>query len=542
MFPSRIHEQFPAPGYRGAQEQALDDIQAAFEKGADIVLVQAPTGSGKSLLARAIAGCARANREADGEEVYDAYYTTPQVSQLDDVEDDDLLEDLCIVRGKNNYNCILPGQTDTPVSRAKCVRETGFDCDVKHRCPYFTDRATAADSRIAAMTLAYFMQTASSDLFGKRDVVVIDEAHGLGKWAEMYGTISLSPSTIPFWDQLDVPNISSLQEAVRFCERLYTISGRRLDELSTKEVLNGRETAEREQIYRIRGDISWLTADFESQDAGTEWVVNQPDDHGTISIKPLNPERYLKHTIWDRGNKFALLSATILNKDAFCHKMGLSPSDVAMVKVPHTFPVENRPLYDVTQGKMTMQHRDETLPKIARVVAQVMKKHSDTKGLIHCHSYAIQEQLADMLTKIGVGERIRQHGKENRDAELVNWKALDGNDVFLSVKMEEALDLSGDLARWQVICKAPYLNTGDSAVSARLEDGRWNWYYRNALETVIQACGRIIRTPDDYGATYLADSSLLDVFENAEHDMPPWFEAQVERISKPNLPRIAPEQ
>ncbi|MDT3437772.1 ATP-dependent DNA helicase [Haloarcula sp. 1CSR25-25] len=542
MFPSRIHEEFPAPGYRGAQEQALNDIQAAFAEGADIVLVQAPTGSGKSLLARAIAGCARTSVESEEEQSYDAFYTTPQVSQLDDVADDDLLEDLCIVRGKNNYNCILPGQTDTPVSRAKCVRESGFECDIKNRCPYFTDRATAADSRIAAMTLAYFMQTANSELFGKRDVVVIDEAHGLGKWAEMYGTISLSPTTVPFWEQVDVPDIKGLEHAVQFCEHLYSISERRLDELSTKEVLNSKETAEREQIYRLRGDISWLTADFRSEDGDTEWVVNQPDDHGQISIKPLNPERYLKHTIWDRGNKFALLSATILNKDAFCRKMGLSPSDVAMVKVPHTFPVENRMLYDITQGKMTLDDRDETLPKIAQVIAQVMQKHRDTKGLIHCHSYDIQAQLADRLAELGVEERVRQHRKENRDAKLADWKASDGNDVFLSVKMEEALDLSGDLARWQVICKAPYLNTGDSAVATRLEDGRWNWYYRNALETVIQACGRIIRTPDDYGATYLADSSLLDVFENAEHDMPPWFEAQVERISKPNLPRVAPEQ
>jgi len=45
------------------------------------VLVRAPTGSGKSLLARAIAGCARTAGEADPEAVIDAYYTTPQVSQ-----------------------------------------------------------------------------------------------------------------------------------------------------------------------------------------------------------------------------------------------------------------------------------------------------------------------------------------------------------------------------------------------------------------------------------------------------------------------------
>jgi len=84
----------------------------------------------------------------------------------------------------------------------------------------------------------------------------------------------------------------------------------------------------------------------------TTWVVDQPDGEGTsVTIKPLDPEKYLKHTVWDRGERFALLSATILNKDAFCANVGLSTDDVALVEVDHTFPVENRPLYDVTQGR-----------------------------------------------------------------------------------------------------------------------------------------------------------------------------------------------
>ena len=134
MYPSRIQSEFPAPSYRGNQKSALEDIRAAFEGGTDVVLVRAPTGSGKSLLARAIAGCARTAGEAAPEQVCDAYYTTPQVSQLDDVAGDSLLEDLCVIRGKNNYDCILPGETDTPVDQAPCVREREFDCKSSRPC------------------------------------------------------------------------------------------------------------------------------------------------------------------------------------------------------------------------------------------------------------------------------------------------------------------------------------------------------------------------------------------------------------------------
>ncbi|WP_247003922.1 helicase C-terminal domain-containing protein [Halosolutus gelatinilyticus] len=559
MNPDRIFEEFPAPSFRGAQEQALRDVRDAFAAGNDVVLVRAPTGSGKSLLARAIAGCAREIGEVEPSEASGAYYTTPQVSQLDDVATDDLLSDLNVIRGKSNYTCILPNERDTPVNQAPCVRERGYDCSVQHRCPYFSDRAIASNREIAAMTLAYFMQTAGSEVFRKRDVVVIDEAHGLAEWAEMYATIQLGPRTVPFWDELRVPTVDGLDRAARYAENLAQTCERRKDDLLAQDSLSPAEVRERDRLQELIGELDWFVSDYRDPQSPTTWLVDQSEPRasrsgdrgeddadadeepgGPLTIKPMDPERYLQHTVWDRGNTFALLSATILNKDAFCRQVGLNPATVALVDVPHTFPVEHRPLYDVTQGKMTYEHRDETVPKIARTIVRIMQTHPDEKGLVHAHSYDIQERLADLLADFGVGDRVRTHTREERDADLEAWKASDDPDVFLSVKMEEALDLKGDLCRWQVLCKAPFLNTGDSRVAHRLEEGQWAWYYRTALRTVIQACGRVVRAPDDHGATYLADSSLLDLFDRAGSDVPDWFAAQVDRMDEPELPPFEP--
>jgi len=544
--PSRILDEFPAPSFRPTQKEALTEIREAFESDNDVVLVRAPTGSGKSLLARSIMGCARRLQDAEPAEVTGAYYTTPQVSQLDDVAADDLLDDFEVIRGKSNYNCILPGEHDTPVNQAPCAREKGFDCTVKHRCPYYSDRAVASGQPMAAMTLAYFMQTAGSDVFGMRDVVVIDEAHGLAEWAEMYATITLSPQRVPVWDDVDVPDINAahnpVERASAFAERLADTCSAAKDELTGKPELTPQEVARRDRLGELVSELQWFIEDYRSPESPTTWVLDQPGGAGTaITIKPLDPARYLKHTVWDRGETFALLSATILNKDAFCRQVGLNPDRVALVDVEHTFPVENRPLYDVTQGKMTYEHRDETIPKIARLIVRLMAHHPNEKGIVHAHSYAIAEQLAEKLTAFGVGQRVRIHDTTNRDPELEAWKASSNPEVFISVKMEEALDLKGDLARWQVLCKAPYLNTNDSRVARRLEDDQWAWYHRTALRTVIQACGRVVRAPDDYGATYLADSSLLDLFERAEHDTPPWFRQQVDQLSTPTLPAFDPK-
>ena len=550
MDPSRIPDEFPAPSYRGAQKQALADIRDAFAAGNRVVLVRAPTGSGKSLLARAIMGAAETAGEAAPSEATGAYYTTPQVSQIDDVEADDLLDDLAVIRGKSNYDCVLPGEHDTPVNRAPCARQQGFDCSIRHRCPYFSDRAIASGNRFAAMTLAYFMRTAGSEVFRKRDVAVIDEAHGLAEWAEMYATIEISPERVPVWDDVGVPDVEgdvgpeedAVDRTARFVETLRDVAIRAKDELVGRPELDREEVARRDRLQELISELGWFLEDYRDPESPTTWVVDQPGGEGSaIDIKPLDPARYLTHTVWDRGNRFALLSATILSKEAFCRGVGLNPADVALVDVEHTFPLANRPLYDVTQGSMTYEHRDETVPKIARLIVRLMAEHPDEKGLIHAHSYDIADRITERLGEFGVTARVRRHSRENRDAELESWKASSDPEVFVSVKMEEALDLKGDRCRWQVVCKAPYRNTNDSRVARRLEDGQWPWYHRTALRTVIQACGRVVRAPDDYGVTYLADDSLLDLFERAEADTPSWFREQVDAMATPSLPAFDPE-
>lgn len=540
MDPDRIQESFPASSFRGMQAEAISDIRDAFAAGNSVVLVRAPTGSGKSLLARAIAGGARTATDAKPSDAINSYYTTPQVSQLDDVAADPLLDDLNIIRGKSNYTCILNGETETPVDRAPCAREKGYDCSVRHRCPYFSDRAIASNRRIAAMTLAYFMQTAGSDVFRRRDVVVIDEAHGLPEWAEMYATVNLQSNTIPIWDDITVPDLTAesdpLDRTIRFAETVIEACKRATDSLINRDELTPTEAAHRDRLQEIRSELQWFISDARDPQSPTTWVIDQDDTNNDVAIKPLDPARYLSHTVWNRGNKFALLSATILNKNAFCRGVGLDPAEVALVDVDHTFPVANRPLYDVTCGKMTYNERDETLPAVTRMLIRLMAAHPDEKGLIHCHSYAIQSSLRRRLAELGVESRIQTHDTTDRDESLQAWLSTDSPDIFLSVTMEEALDLQGDLCRWQVICKAPYLNTTDSRVSRRLSDGKWSWYRRVALQTVIQACGRIVRSPDDYGSTYLADSSLLTLFNNARNEMPAWFREQVDRISTPTLP------
>lgn len=542
MDTSRLIDEFPAPAFRGNQRQALADIQRAYERGNDVVLVQAPTGSGKSLLARAILGCAKRNREGGSET--GGIYTTPQVSQLEDVAEDEFLQDIQVLSGRSNYGCILDGEEGTPVPRARCNRDPDFDCHRKSECPYFEDRRKAREGNFAGMTLAYYLQTAFSEVFDDRDVVVIDEAHGVPQWAEMYAAITLGPRTVPNWsDVCPDSKIDDVDEALGYVSELLPILNTWRSKLGEAAELNGEQTLVKEQLDRLVPDLKWFRDSVRDVDASLTWVVDIDSQEMAVTLKPLQPERFLRNALWDRANTFALLSATLLNKRAFCARVGLDPSRAALVEVEHTFPLEHRQLVDITQGPMTYDERDTTIPKIVDAIAALLQRHSGQKGFIHCHSYDIQNRLVSALEADGFEHRVMDHNRTDREQQLDRWLASDGDRVFFSVKMEEALNLEGDRCRWQVLCKAPYENTSDPAVAHQLEEeGRWGWYYRSALRTIIQACGRVVRSADDWGVTYLADESILDVFDRARGDMPPWFQDQVDAMESHSLSRETQSQ
>ena len=345
---------------------------------------------------------------------------------------------------------------------------------------------------------------------------------------------------MPVWDEVGVPDLSAaadpLDRTRRFAEALVGRCESAKEDLLAKRELTPAEAARRDRLGELISELGYFVRDLRDPDSTATWVVDEREDG--LAVKPLNPERHLQHTVWDRGERFALLSATILDREAFCRGVGLDPSRVALVDVDHTFPVENRPLYDVTRGPITYEERDETVPRIARLLCRLLSRHPDQKGIVHAHSYGIAARLADGLADHGVSARVRTHDRDDRDAALADWLGTDRPDLVVAVKMEEALDLAGDRARWQVVCKAPYRSTRDPGVARRLDEGQWGWYRRDALKTVIQACGRVVRSPDDYGATYVADSSVLNLFERARGALPDWFAAQVDRMSTPGLPPL----
>ena len=51
----------------------------------------------------------------------------------------------------------------------------------------------------------------------------------------------------------------------------------------------------------------------------------------------------------------------------------------------------------------------------------------------------------------------------------------------------------------------------------------FNWYTNKMLISLVQACGRGIRSKDDHCITYILDGSIYDAVVNNKNKLPKYF-------------------
>ncbi|GAH65791.1 unnamed protein product, partial [marine sediment metagenome] len=97
--------------------------------------------------------------------------------------------------------------------------------------------------------------------------------------------------------------------------------------------------------------------------------------------------------------------------------------------------------------------------------------------------------------------------------------------VLVSPSFGRGVDLFGDRARFQIICKIPFPDLGDKQTSKRRWSGKSGerWYLLETVRAIVQMAGRIVRSADDYGVTYILDSRFERFFKQMHKDFPPWF-------------------
>ncbi len=500
---------FPYAAYRPGQREALDAARGAFARGKRFVVIEAPTGAGKSGIAVTLA------REAKN-----AYLLTAQKILQDQYLRD--FPDLAVVKGRSNYPCLV---MDTHAGAAPCLAGKKFAaCD---DCTYLIAKDDALHAGIATLNYPYFMgEINHTGAFQKRDLLILDEAHNTEEMLMRFVEVMVSKNTLARAGiDIDFPSITDLEDRISFVAGLIPDMMRALvrleEQIKTLEAPPPDLSVQKNELENLVRRAVMLR---DSPDAG--WIAEQSEDvtfDGQVQwwkFRPITVADFAEEFIFRHSNRVLMLSATILDAETFLRALGIDPSDAAFIRVPSSFPAANRPIYPLNIARLNRDTLDAELPKLSAVIAKLLEKHKGEKGIIHAHSYKILRYLVSTLP---TGKRLIYHyDSASREDALERHLTSSQPTILLTPSMTEGIDLADDQARFQIIIKVPYPYLGDPQVNARrLVDPAW-YEWRTALR-IVQAYGRAVRSSEDHATTYVLDSMFPMWVSRQQKRLPKWF-------------------
>ena len=518
-----INDCFPYKTQREKQHKALEFVQRALEQGYEDIVISAPTGSGKTGL-----GVASAMWKT-------GYYLTGQKLLQTQIEHDRdhtfvrCRSDVHLLMNKKEYACPKLGNCNVGLAK------NNSPCKPTE-CAYLNAKSAFLTARVALTNYAFAMtEHAWSGKFPTRELLVLDECHGLEGHLMSFLEIACDKKIIGQFAPgiLEVPQqeftLNGFMEwvrqellptAVARMEALIELNndGKATDEVSKNAA--DQTNFVRQLEYAIKSvDDSWVFWSSLGEGADRDrWVRHQ--------AKPVNIAPFAKPLLLSLGKQRLHMSAYPGTKDVYCRTLGLDPARVAWAGLASSFPVENRRVVMCPVGSMGRKSIEQTFPGFIRSILHILKFHAGEKGIIHCTSYALGKRIATALRGQCQHEVLFTEDPEERTELFSRHTKLEEPSVIISPSMTEGFDFANDLARFAIIAKAPFAYLGDLQVKAKMEADP-DWYGVRAASTIIQSAGRIVRSEEDWGITYVLDSDACRLYDKNTHYFPTWFQKAV---------------
>ena len=446
---------------RPEQREILLELEAKWAAH-DIFSLVMPPGSGKTEVAVTIAAWRAANRETTN-------YLPPTNVLVEQAID--RYPKLFPMRRMDAYRC-----EDRQQSCADVKDDCGHLCK---GCVFLAGKRKAKAAPVRIMNYyVYFAQCLYADN------AVFDEAHQLLEMLQ------------------DKQDIKLWQSLYKFPMGLKTVSDVILwaqDYLKTRNDTKLSEALR--QIMLVRAGA--LTVYRETKRRGRSDIVLHVIPASIRSVPPW---------LWpaNKVRKIVLMSATISPHDVT--ELGLADRRVAYLECGSPIPADRRPVVYQPCYNLSRSTAERAMPELVGMIKGLLAKHPE-KGLIHV-PYGLAEQLQPLLSD----PRLLFHGKDDKAWALDQFRSatVESGRVLIASGLYEGVDLPYDAARWQLIGKIPYLSLGDERIKRKADENP-DWYQWEAIKRVVQAAGRIVRAPDDYGVTYIFDRQFGRLLERDAH-------------------------
>lgn len=557
--------------FRPGQWTAIREAVDHFENGVKVVFLSAPTGSGKTLISDMTARLALMGHD-DSRRIFACTTKTLQ----DQVDEDFLYAK--VLKGRANYPTLngdgitaddctkarksLPACSGCPSMDKLSAMDLTIDpdhpdgdpfngmhcnwCHPTSQCPYQVAKLEAMTAPLAILNTAYFLAETSipTSAFRGAMFVTIDEADALERSLQSHIEVSISPSVRADCGVKTIPKVTVESDWGRWLKvEMIPALDRKLKTMTGQGQFGfGRDPdlkhQRKEKSYRrLLGRLQEMV-----EEIGDGWVLTdykraENPNQKRLTFKPVRIDRYAHEYLWDRAEKFLLMSASFISPAHEAQSLGLKDGEWAEVIVDSTFPVENRPIFYEPTASVTYKTKDKAYPVIAEKIDEIIADNQGARVLVHTVSYDLGETIYGMSQH---RDRILTY-RNSHERERVLAQFVETPDaVLFAPSFERGVDLPGELCSVIIVPKVPWPSLGDEQIKARMYSrGGDAWYTIQTIRSMVQMTGRGMRSPTDTCDTYVLDRNFGRILSKNKRMLPKWWsEAVVSRQGHPETRKM----
>lgn len=540
---------------RPAQLEILDFIERSVLSGELNIIIQAPTGVGKSYIAKAVCDWLRSG------------YICTSTKQLQDQYLADF-SDLVTVKGRSNFTCSL--NKNILCDEGKCtlgskVFKCSFGLTVdqpctksnlnnylsnsvqnsanfaaesasrgtllwrsKHHCPYYNNKVLGLNAPVSIQNYAYLLtEHRSPGDFAQRKVIVFDECQNIEKELMNFLELSISNDSVDLYNKYAQDNSSftlfkksaqfSSDENYNASLDYYLNFLNSFDEKLSILLLPSKcatiKTEDLKKFNKLQTKLTTVLSLFAKD--RLNWVVEELQDGinnlTSLKFKPIYVKDYTESVLFCMGAIKIFMSATILDANYFAKTLGLTSyvyKEIDPVFTPAQNKVFSLRFADFSYMKLnrlTAVEKKDFFMQVVRKIDAILDYHKNEKGIVHCGTYEIQDYIRSFSKHF---DRFIFPTAADKTY-LLNAHKIALNTVVCSPSITEGVDFKDDLSRFQIIVKLPYLDLSDLQISRRLKVDPFFYTY-SAAKTLIQESGRSVRNVSDWCSTYVLDTRFDD--------------------------------
>ena len=527
--PPSILQYFPLIAPRDKQAKALEFVESRVQRGFRNIIVEAPTGIGKSAIGVAT-GLWACGTQLQGET--GAYYLVTQKLLQDQLEQDfpDFVPEYqrmgASLKSSAEYPCDKYRDCQTGGRQRKdrkCPRR------VLGTCPYSAAYRNFVRSPVSVTNYPYFFtERTHVGRLNLRQVLVLDECHSIERQVLNFIEVVVDKKSLEEWapSLRPVPSMPDIAVFAKWLRIKYLplVSDRYKFKLEQSQDTDDR--AVHQEVQSLEAHLTRVRLSVDAIDREPDnWVYWQErGEDGLVSVaKPIDASPYTGNILFDNADLKLFMSAYVGPKDIFCRSLGIDPAATASISLNSTFPISNRPIHLLFAGSMGRKSIDTTTPALLNKIDKIMRVHAEERGIIHVHSYKLGQAVYNYLKRSEHAGRVLYAAKASERATILAEHTR-GNrpTVIISPSMTEGFSFDDDLARWQIIAKMPYASLGDKQVAAK-KDRDQEWYVLQTVSTFLQTAGRIVRSDTDHGVTYVLDSDFQGLYDRYQRFFPAWL-------------------